>query len=371
MPDPDLFIAPDIPPVTISLEPALNAILSILLLIKTDKLSGLDDWVVRTANALTPKEREVLRLIAIGFHYALVPERRWPSFPAYLEHLETCEPGDLRDKLLRFYARVSPTSDGVCKGMAPEPLPIDRDAILHDAHTYVNFLAERFGRQHVDEALESRAYSYVVDPPAMQELIVSHLRAIWERHLAAEWERVQPMLQDAVSAFRQIDLHGMTKRQAAEEIAGRALEEKWQASFEPASRIVFVPSAHVGPYLLMFCSGDVLSVAFGARLPKGVQISAPDLSRAEILVRLNALSDDNRLRILRLIAEQGEQRSTDIISHLGLSQSTASRHLKQLVAIGYLQERRCNGAKCYKLCPEQISDTLGAISSFLGGPSHA
>jgi DNA-binding transcriptional ArsR family regulator len=159
----------------------------------------------------------------------------------------------------------------------------------------------------------------------------------------------------------------MSKLQAAEEIIGHKLDESKAQTLEQVERLIFVPSAHVGPYMWKMQVGGTLQVLFGARLPRGVQFSAPDLSRAEILVRLNALAEGNRLRILRLISEEGEQRSLDVIERLDLSQSTVSRHLKQLVATGYLAERRCNGAKCYKLRPEQVKDTLQAISTFLLG----
>jgi DNA-binding MarR family transcriptional regulator len=53
------------------------------------------------------------------------------------------------------------------------------------------------------------------------------------------------------------------------------------------------------------------------------------------------------------------------MDQLELSQSAVSRHLKQLSATGYLNERRCEGAKCYKLNPERIEDTLSAIAAFL------
>ena len=84
-------------------------------------------------------------------------------------------------------------------------------------------------------------------------------------------------------------------------------------------------------------------------------------------MRLNALADDTRLRILKLISEKGELRSQDIMQSLDLSQSAASRHLKQLSATGYLFERRHSGAKCYKLNPQRIKDTLQAVSIFLLG----
>jgi DNA-binding IclR family transcriptional regulator len=70
---------------------------------------------------------------------------------------------------------------------------------------------------------------------------------------------------------------------------------------------------------------------------------------------------------LKLVAEEGEQRSQDIMIRLELSQSAASRHLQQLTATGYLTERRCDGAKCYRLNPERIESTLRAISAFLAG----
>jgi len=53
------------------------------------------------------------------------------------------------------------------------------------------------------------------------------------------------------------------------------------------------------------------------------------------------------------------------MTQLDLSQSAASRHLKQLSATGYLSERRREGAKCYSLDPERIEDVLAAVSSYL------
>lgn len=82
-------------------------------------------------------------------------------------------------------------------------------------------------------------------------------------------------------------------------------------------------------------------------------------------MRLNALTDDTRLQILRQIAESGELRSQEIIDVLELSQSAASRHLTQLTAAGFLKERRCEGAKCYSLNDERLSDTLQAVANYL------
>jgi DNA-binding transcriptional ArsR family regulator len=366
MPVRDSIVIPDAARLTVSLEPAQNAIHSLLLLIKLEHLSGLSDWVTDTAGALTPEARKRHNLVLIGFHYAVLPRQSWPSFPAYMDHLAALDSNALRDKMLAAYASFPPLAPAAGREYPDEPHPVDLEAIIKDVDSYLDFLRARFEAARIDEALEAEAYSYVVDPPAMQALIVSHLREMWDTYLGPEWERVEPMLREAVSAFRQIDLSDMDVLEAAQLITGQDLrEEKWRKTFQQARQVIFVPSAHIGPYLGKSWADNILWVVFGARHPEGIHSHAPDLSRAEIVVNLSALADDNRLRILRRISDEGELSSQEIMASLGLSQSTASRHLKQLSATGYLSERRCNGAKCYTLNSHRIEDTLRAISLFL------
>jgi DNA-binding transcriptional ArsR family regulator len=369
MPLQDFVEIPDAAPVTVALEPARNAFHSLSLLAKAEELSGLGDWVTHTLDALTPRERKRHKLVFYGLYFAMVPEQSWSSFPEHVDHLATRNPTALRDRILAIYARHPLLTNGENQVWYDKPRPIDPEAILKDVDSYLDFLRERYEMDQSEAELEAQAYSYLADPPAMQDLIVSHLRKMWEEYLAPEWERVEPMLQDAVKAFQQLDFSNMSKLEAAQLITGQELDrENWERKFERVKKVVFVPSAHLGPYLgKLWAGGDTLWVLFGARLPEGTQFQAPDLSRAEIVVRLSALADDNRLRILKLISERGEPSSQDIMASLGLSQSAASRHLTQLSATGYLSERRCNGAKCYQLNPERIENTLQAISSFLLG----
>ncbi len=367
MPNPaqDLIL-PNAPSIIVSLEPVPNALQSLWLLIEADHKTGLGDWVTHTAAALTPKERETNRLALIGFYYIVIPKQNWANFPAYLDHLASSDPVTLCNEMLETYAQVLPPLDNEeCRDVLPEP-PVDWNAVLKSANTYLDFLHKRFGTDHIDDDLEAKAYTYIADPPAMQEMIVSHLRSMWERFLAPEWERIQSMLQDSVAAFQQVNLGDMSRLEATQLITGQTLEAtKWMSRLETAEKVIFVPTTHIGPYLGAFSNRDTLWVFFGARIPKGIQFHAPDLSRTEIVVRLNALADDTRLRILKLISDQGEQRSQDIMQSLDLSQSAASRHLKQLSATGYLSERRFRGAKYYKLNSERIQNTLEAISTFL------
>jgi len=371
-PDPDVAASTE-SPISVALEPAHNALNNLGLLakaaIRADELSGLHEWVTRTAAALTPEQRHTNNLVMYGLHFAVAPDQSWPSFPAYINHLASLEPTIMRDWLFNAYSQVCEEEDGYCP--IPDPAndrnPLDTAPLLASVDAFLDFLSERFPPENVIPEIESEAHRYLNDPPAMQSLIVSHLRNMWDEILAPEWYRVLPMLQASVEAFRQLDLGAMSRFEAAQRVLDHELDEHKRQELEGVERLVFVPSAHLGPYLGKYKFGNTLWVLFGARIPAGVQVHAPDLSRAEILVRLSALADDTRLRILKLVAEEGEQSSQNIMTHLELSQSAASRHLKQLYATGYLAARRCNGAKCFKLNANRVEDTLRAISLFLLG----
>lgn len=361
----DVLVPPAVAPIAVDLAPAHNAIHSLLLLLKVDHVSGLDEWITETAARMSAEEMQRHRLVMEGFYFAIQPDGFWPSFPAYLEHLGSQPPVRLRDKVLDAYLDIHAAKQENGNGSTS---PLSKAAVLASLDDYLTFLHECFGPDDVDDTLEAEAYGYLADPPALQALLIFHLRRLWENYLADEWAQVSPMLRDAVDAFRQVDLSGMSRGEAIEFIADRKLDDgHLQEKLEAAERLVFVPSAHLGPYLSFFKTNGVLGILFRARLPEGARFDAPDLSRADIVVRLNALADDTRLRILKLIAQEGELRSPDIMERVSLSQSAASRHLKQLSATGYLSERRCEGAKCYQLNADRVQDTLRAVSTFLIG----
>jgi ArsR family transcriptional regulator len=374
MPDPDFIMGSTISPISVALEPAQNALNNLLLLDKADIFPGIDEWVTRTAAALTPEQQHTNHLVLFGLYYATVPDQSWPSFPAYVNHLATMDPTMLRDRIFNAYAQTH--QDDGCKYCGPpdptrEQTSIDIAPLLESVDAFLEFLMERFPEKSIEPDIETEAHRYLNDPPAMQSLIVSHFQSMWDGVLSSEWDRVLPMLQACREAFQQLNPSSMSKLEAAQLVLGENLtkekEEHLKMMFEDVERLVFVPSAHLGPYFGKFRASNTLWVLFGARIPKGAQVYAPDLSRAEILIRVNALADDTRLRILKLVSEEGELRSQDIMNRVELSQSAVSRHLKQLSATGYLNERRCDGAKCYTLNPNRVKDTLSAISLFLLG----
>lgn len=341
------------------LEPAINAFESLLLLSKEYEHGGVAAWVLDTLQAMSKEERATNDLVTRGLHYAALPDPGWESFPAYLTFLEHIDPVALRDKMLNVYDSMP-----VMEGTGPA-LTIEQ--AMESANQYLAYLRQRFWSEYVDEPMERQAYLLASDPPTMRRVIVDHLSSMWQKYLAVEWERTRPMLLESVRAFQQVRFQGTDMYDAACQITGRELEaEKWRPIFDNAERVLFVPNAHIGPYVFRVClEKEDPVILFRARLPDDATIDVPDLSRAEAVTRLSALADDIRLRILRLVAERGELRSQEIMEALALSQPATSRHLSQLAATGYLRERRCDGAKCYSLNTDRINETFQALSNFL------
>jgi DNA-binding transcriptional ArsR family regulator len=343
---------------TFSLDPAVNALHSFMLITMTEERSGLGEWVLNTRKAMSESEYQDHRLVMIGFFFLLSPDRQWASFDAFLTHFARRDPFEMRDDLLQMYCDIGSKKSQI--------IDFDQEKVLSSADNYVAFLTERFGEKFVDEDLEREAFKYTVQPEKMQALIVSHLRDMWDGYFESEWKNIRPMLMDSAEAFRQVDLAQLDQESAIALVTREDKQnpqmKKWMENVE---KIIFVPSAHLGSYTGRVHNGNTMWVLFGAHIPEGVDVDAPDLSRAELVVRLSALADNDRLRIMKLLSEEGELKSQEIQERLGLSQSASSRQLKQLSATGFLSVRRCSGAKCYELYWPKIEETLDAFSLFL------
>jgi DNA-binding transcriptional ArsR family regulator len=354
--DRDFFLAPETVTVQVGLEPAHNLLNSLMLLSDTERLSGFNDWVLQTADRLSPQHKHNNRLLAMGFMDAVIPDRSWDSFPKYMDYLAAQDAVALRDRALMW--------------LDHKENPPSREALINDADAFLSFMESVYSEKKMesfDPALYNEIHGLLNDPPAMKKLLLTHLRAMWDEMLAPEWQRVQPMLQDAVEAFAKLDYSGLNALEAVRLVTGRDMSMWWADHISRFKELIFVPSAHIGPYITSFDDNGRAWIIFGARLPKGVQKGSPALSRSELMVQLSALADDTRLQILELLTEHGELCAQDIISLLNLSQSSASRHLRQLTATGYLTERRQEVSKCYSLNMARFDDTIQAMRRFLRG----
>ena len=350
----------------VQIEPALNAFGSMLLISNAEDEPGIHEWVSKTRAQMSSEERFRHKLVTIGFHYSILPRETGTTFEAYLDSLEATPPSGFRDRLLDAYSKICLTDKDQKQALES----VDWDEVLNSPTNYVEFLKSRFGEELTDEDVETRAYQYVIDPAALKQLLTGHIRWFWKNYLQAEWRRVQPMLEESAKAFNQLDLSHLTRLELVQFVTGKEFNEtKWGDELENARELIFIPNAHIGPYIRTATLQDNLYIYFGAHLPEGSLTRIPELDRAEIVARLSALADDTRLHVLQMIAERGEMRSQEVMEATNLSQPSVSRYLKQLTATGYLRERRENGAKVYMLNEDRIEKTLKAVNAFLLGRS--
>jgi DNA-binding transcriptional ArsR family regulator len=350
--------------IRVALEPAHNALVSLGMLTHAEEYSGLGDWIVQTYAALSDKRKHDQQLIFHALWGALQTERSWPSFTAYLSDLAAEDPYVLRDRVFSSLRDCCEEEYGR-SGAAALPDPAE---LLNDATRYLQVMQRLEDEgETLDAELYREAHALLNDPPALRKRITSHLRVMWDELLAAEWERVQPLLEESVRAFQGVELARLSLPEAIRMIVGRDLRPgPHDAQLTRAAEVIFVPSAHIGPYVHILYGERISRLAFGARLPEGSKVQSPALTRSEMLVRLSALADDTRLRILDLLTDYQKISAQEIMARLGLSQSSASRHLIQLSAAGFLIEERQERNKYYQLNRERFEDVAGTLKGFSG-----
>ncbi len=326
-------------PISLAFESTYNALNSIALLNEVAHMPALASWVLRTASSLTPAQRRANLLIFVAFPGAVLPDRDWPTFPAYLDDLASQPAGTLRDRAIERMGAM----------------PTDADA-----------LAAQVPQLIVDAALAADAYALLGDPPALQDLIVTQLRTIWDTALADEWRRSLPPLQKLIAVARQRSEPEVAL--IAENLRTLIVRDAYD---EPGvEQILCIPSPHTGHYITRLRQGATLRLFFHGPSSYPAVMRTSPLGRPELLARLAALADDTRLRILELFAQQHELSAPEIMARLDLSQPSVSRHLKQLAP--FLFERRGEGAsKIYSLGSRQIDQTFRALGRTLLGAEAA
>lgn len=365
MSDVQFVLAPGLVTVEFEYDPALIAVDSLAGLLRSSTYSGLPEWVYRVANQVTAEDKREIELLVDGFgnlFYDKTGEVHWPSFEAMVVSLRTAEPSSLVDRMFEKFCMHVPEDKAPSAG--------ERAELLADVNKFNDWLTMLWEDEDVDRELSSRVHYYLQRPAEMQQFVVGTLRGMWDKYLAEEWKHVGPQVQANVEAFRKQRYRDMTVSEALRTVTGREMPGAWEGKVGTINRLVFVPAPHMGPYLVGLIGKTQARILFGAQPPRtepadaNVKSAAPAMSRSELLVRLNMLGDDVRLQILELLVHEQELCAQEIINRLDLSQSSASRHLAQLTATGYIKERRREVNKCYSLNRARIEDTLHALQAF-------
>lgn len=352
-------------PATVEIDFAVNQAEIVVnmmhLLNAIEENAGLSQWMESTYQALSQEEKHAHQMASMALE-SIHWEQGLDTFLDVIAQLEAQDAVDLRAKALSWLTNAesgetAPALDDVLSSVDPF-----LGATL--AHS------EKHGKEdRYDEAFWRWMYDHLVDAEAFKQTVVQHLTMMWDRFVRDHWVRNEALLNESRNAFEQMDFGTFSDAFAAiEAVTGRNMRglEKMEQHFSKSHHLIFMPVTHLGPYISWgrHENGEDI-LFFSARSPRNTRVDSPALNRNELLVRLNALADDTRLRMLEMLVEEEEICAQDFINRLDLSQSSASRHLRQLTASGYLNERRRDVAKCYTLNKERIEDTMKALGRFV------
>ncbi len=194
-------------------------------------------------------------------------------------------------------------------------------------------------------------------PEELRERLARLIERFYDEHYRHELPRRWPALERSVAAHR--GETGADPVELSRRLTGRSracLEDVCAGGYK---KLIFAPSVDMGPYT----SCSVTDGIHGEFYPCEVEFITGDTDAAETqrLARVyKALSDEQRLRILRLLRER-EMYAQEIVERTGLHQSVVSRHLTFMRVVGLLNVRRENNMKFFSInndMREPLSRTL-------------
>ncbi len=345
-----------------SSEPVLNALCSLCLL-NQGHLDNISSWVDATKQHLSDEERTQAELACQAVPY--VNGSGQDSFEGWANALRARQPEEfLQIKATRLRQKAL---------LELDPATVPGEATIMGNRAAFVDLVERVYAAHDESSMfdreeEERLFDELSGGPVFRDKLVAAIEHLWDHYLKAEWPRVRGAIETSVRAFRSIDIPGETLEEQVTFVTERdSIPEPWLATLRAAREVVFIPSVHIGPFMILLdFDGTTAYIAGHARIPEGSEIPAAEFNRSELLIRLDALSDETRLRMLELAATRGTVTTQDAMDALELSQSSASRHLTQLTATGLLSVDASERTKKYQLNAKRIVEVCEGIQNLLG-----
>lgn len=304
----------------VALLPVQQTLFSMALLTSNATAHTTESWLQATADALSPAERQTNQLIFGGFPTILTDARDAKSFPAYLEALLQLE----ATAVVQNRTQSSQPPEGTDTVYTP---------------------------------------SLLTDPTQLRQQVVDHLRMLWERHFAKEWDAKQSMMSYIAGELNGRDWPDSSVGALLRAFLRRPVPEWLAGQLGGVTQVVFVPS----PYLHFQATkvDSTLYIYLWADFWIWPMRTEP-IQRTEVLRAISALDDETRLQILEMLAASEALLAQEIIARLDVSQSTVSRHLKQLVTVGLVREERTDSAnKLYRLKRDRIGEITHSLTQLL------
>ena len=347
----------------IGYSPLLECVLSLHVLVEPKHHALQHDWV-RAMRGLRPSLRRELTELSFLFRWTIpncfLPHATTPydDFETELRRLRSLRTDIAAYELLRtLYDHGG--------GRRPA-----RRRVLADAE--VRKLALRQAGTLGSSAVGAAALLFD-DPKRLVDRFAGLLEGYWEEAFAAEWQRLEPRLAEAVvSAGREIAVGGIfgflvgLAPQLRVDPDGSAfgldVPHDHDVALGSKNPLLLVPSVYVWPHVLVNCDAPwPLALVYRApHLAESLrQPTSPELVRV-----LRALADPTRLHILRQITLH--PRSTqELAPSVGLSEPGTSKHLRLLAAAGLVETQREGYYVLYSLAGEPLEALGGDLRRYI------
>jgi DNA-binding transcriptional ArsR family regulator len=319
-------------------------------------VENLSPWVDHTRTIISSEDRKLCGQSCEAA--AFVPHNWAKGFDSWLDYLKSLDQEFIRNTMLdKLVSNARSNLPG-------QTIP-DKNLLRQDRPVFGELVQGIYQSMHetvTDEVID-RDFANIQDPLAWRDRIAGFITRIWNGSLKEEWSRVQSMVDDSVKAFRETPIQGTTLEERLCFLTGRdEIPEMWMKIFNRLEEIIWVPSPHIGPYMILFHQTETQAWFISrTRLPKGSSVHSVLLDKADLLIRLSALADPIRLEIVHMAATMGVITTQTIMDGLGLTQSSTSRHLSQLAATGILHVDSGEKTKRYSLNLPRYEETIKSL----------
>lgn len=328
-------------------------------------IEGLDQWVYATSTALPAtlkSDMEAVLLLtqkcdtlAMWFHQLKPDDPPHRDMTAFVSWLDGFTNDDFQDLIQSTLKNLG----DYCKeeGIIPLESTLENEEELRAC----------LGQKLSGDQLE-RAVQLVKNPSELKALFISVISRFWEQFYHQEYQRCLPLMERSI-AFHSQQKYSADLGTIFTAVTGRRPIEA-VTDHEDAERAIFVPSCHIGPYVMLRGSRDprsVVTMHYNCR-PTGGPGLKEAIAIQDLFPPLKAMSDETRLQILSLL-DGRELYAQEIVDLLDISQSAVSRHLKLMQSGALLKVRKENSMKYFSINEETLAGVADRLKSYRGKTS--
>jgi hypothetical protein len=316
---------------------------------------GLGDWLHEARTQLAPDLLAELCLLSTfpGRYQRFTGElsARFPAqsdtldFEGLMAHLGNLSSAEYQQIALQALGR----------GTTPPTPPAEVLALLEQPDEWAAYLAR------IESQVDPETVAlFAQNGGELKSRLLTALNRFWQELYAGEFKATRPLMERSVAHHR-VQAYPPSFRDLFVIVTGRRLPEQVDGLLPTVTRVTFVPSCYIGPYVAYSYHGEHLIFYYNCRsTPVGPAVT----DGAALYPPLKALGDETRLQILALLRGR-EMYAQEIVDQLDISQPAVSRHLNLMAAAGVLQVRREGNAKYYAVNAETLTRLADALRAFV------